>query len=106
MNKILNKNNRNISWGEIGPKLVTRLVNDYQLNLEIQPSEIFYPRHWKQALDALNPEKTTEVENSCKNSFVYHYWNEIIKKKKINKNELPPINSFIYNKLFKRDSNV
>lgn len=100
VNQILEEKNNIISWGEIGPRLITRLVNEKNLKSEIQQTEAFYPVHWKYALDALDPTKTSDINQRCKNSFVYHYWNEIIKKKNIDKSRNPPVGSFIYNKFY------
>jgi hypothetical protein len=105
LTQILTDKNRNIKWGEIGPKLITQLVSNNNLLNEIYPQSFFYPVHWKNAVDALNPKLTDELDTKCSNSYVYHYWNEIIKKNKIDKNCLPPIDSFIYNKFLKGNTN-
>lgn len=101
LNQILSNKNRTIRWGEIGPKLITRLINEQGLLEEVFPAPAFYPVHWKNALSALNPELTEEINKKCANSYVYHYWNEIIKKNGIDKSVPPPVGSFIYEQFAK-----
>jgi hypothetical protein len=98
LNQILHARNRKVGWGEIGPRLITGLVNNFNLQKDILPGSYFYPLTPKQALDALSPEKLELVENKCKDSFVYHYWSEMISRANIDKSILPPKDSFLYNK--------
>ena len=99
MEKTLIEKNRSISWGEIGPKLITELVKNKNLEDEIFPQNYFYPIHYKNALDIFDETKLLDIINLCKESYTLHLWNEVLKKKKINKNPVPDNNSFM-NKLF------
>ena len=95
---ILTLRNRRVGWGEIGPRLVTSLVDSHSLSNDILPIEYFYPVHCKYALDALDPKKTSYINDKCKNSFVYHCWNEMLSRANVDKNIDPPVGSFLYNK--------
>ena len=98
LNKILETRNRRVGWGEIGPRLITQLVNENGLQDDALPTNYFYPLTPKQALNALDPTRLIEVEDKCSNSYVYHYWSEMLSRASVNKNELPPVGSFLYKK--------
>jgi hypothetical protein len=94
---ILSKENKNrFKWGETGPSLITSTVKENNLFDEILPSSAFYPINWRNALDALDPNKTDTIETESKNAYVYHYWSEIFSRNKINKLILPQYGSFLY----------
>lgn len=99
LNEILEIRNRRVGWGEIGPRLITQIVKVYNLENEILSSEYFYPVTPKQALMALDADKLNELTIRSKNSYVYHYWSEMISRAGVNKNILPPAGSFLH-KLF------
>jgi len=87
-------NNLNLNWGEIGPKLLTKFVNNKNITDEILPINIFYPIHYTQVDGLNNPNYTKSLIDLTKDSYVCHLWNEILSKK-INKKELPNKNSFL-----------
>lgn len=92
------RNNNNFAWGEIGPKLMTSFVNKNNLFKNVVSQEYFYPIHYKEALSILDPAQILNVEEKIKNSYTLHLWNEILRKKSINKNEMPPVGSFLHKK--------
>ena len=100
---ICEEKNYNFKWGDIGPKLITELVNVLDLESNILDVEYFYSVHYKDALTLLDPLKTEQIELKIKNSFSIHLWNEILRKNTVNKNVMPPVGSFLYNKFL--DSN-
>lgn len=85
-----------LTWGEIGPKMITRLVKEYNLESYSLSERYFYPIHYKNALLALDPTFFSALEISCKDSYVYHTWNEILNKHNINKNIMPITGSFLH----------
>lgn len=98
LNEILLLRNRRVGWGEIGPRLITQIIKDFNLEKDILPVNYFYPITSKNALIVLDPNETLFVTERCKNSFVYHYWSEMFSRAEINKKEMPPIGSFLYEK--------
>jgi mannosyltransferase OCH1-like enzyme len=88
----------NFRWGDIGPKLITSLIKSTDTLNDVVPTDCFYPVHYKDTMNFLNPKLTNEVENTVKNSYVVHLWNEIITKKQIDKSIMPPVGSFLYKK--------
>jgi hypothetical protein len=97
---ILEEKKFNIKWGDIGPRLITRLIHENGLVKEIYKEDYFYPIHYKHAMLALDPIHTANINEKVKNSYVYHCWNEILREKNINKNETPPQKSFIYERFY------
>lgn len=103
MERKLVERNRSISWGEIGPKLITKLVLENNLYTDILSKEYFYPLHCKHALDAIDPNKTESLEKITKNSYVYHCWNEMLTRGNVDKNNMPVEGSFLYKKFKELD---
>jgi hypothetical protein len=96
--EILNYRNRNLEWGDIGPRLITMLVKNNNLEKDILTHEYFYPEHYTNALDALDPKKTETLLRKTQNSYVYHYWNEIFNRNNVDKSQLPISGSYLREK--------
>jgi len=86
------------NWGDIGPKLITSLINLTGNQNDILDSNYFYPVHYKDTLAFFDSAVTESIDYKTKNSFVVHLWNEIIRKQNIDKNIMPEKNSFLYKK--------
>jgi hypothetical protein len=97
-NEVCVKNNNSFVWGEIGPKLMTSFVNKNNLFKNVLSKEHFYPVHYKEALSVLDPNQILNIEEQTKDSYTLHLWNEVLRKKSINKNEMPPVGSFLHKK--------
>jgi hypothetical protein len=95
---ICKKQNYIFNWGDIGPKLITSLVDITNTHRDILSTDYFYPIHYKETLTFFEPSLTNDISKKVENSFVVHLWNEIIRKNKINKNIMPEKNSFLYKK--------
>jgi hypothetical protein len=87
---------KNLPWGTIGPKLLTNFCAEVGIQDQILPIEIFYPVHYTQTSLLFDIEKCFYVENLCKNSYTCHIWNEMLNRNNINKNEYPPVGSFLH----------
>lgn len=98
LTEILLTRNRRIGWGEIGPRLITQIVKDFNLEKDIFSTNYFYPITSKNALIVLDPNEILIVNEKCKDSFIYHYWSEMFSRANVNKNEMPPLGSFLYEK--------
>jgi hypothetical protein len=85
-----------IPWGDIGPRLLTKFCLENNMLEEILPKETFYPVHFNQTSLFFNTYETKNVLDMCQNSYTCHIWNEILSRNNINKNILPPANSFLY----------
>lgn len=91
----------NFSWGEIGPKLLTSFVNENNLEITVLSEKYFYPIHYKDALTILDPNLTKLIEENTKHSYTLHLWNEVLRKKNVNKFIMPPDGSFLHQQFIK-----
>jgi hypothetical protein len=83
------------SWGEIGPKLVTRKVEEDGRLRNAQPSLTCYPVHHSEALDLLRPQQFDVMAERIRHSFFLHLWNEVLRRVHVAKTMLPPRGSFL-----------
>ena len=83
------------SWGEIGPKLVTRKVEEDGRLRNAQPSLTCYPVHHSEALDLLRPQQFDVMAERIRQSFFLHLWNEVLRRVHVAKTMLPPRGSFL-----------
>ena len=83
------------SWGEIGPKLVTRKVEEVGRLKNAQPSVTCYPVHHSEALDLLRPQQFGAMAERIRQSFFLHLWNEVTRCVHVAKTMLPPRGSFL-----------
>ena len=83
------------SWGEIGPRLVTRKVEENGRLRNAQPSVTCYPVHHSEALDLLRPQQFDVMAERIRQSFFLHLWNEVLRRVHVAKTMLPPRGSFL-----------
>jgi hypothetical protein len=72
-----------IAWGEVGPRLVTRAVEEFKLSP--LPKERIYPIHWESWRSFLQD----IPEEKLKDADCVHLWNEMFRRDGINKNQMP-----------------
>ena len=85
----------NAAWGEIGPRLITRVLRQQQRFDYARSSSSCYPIHHKEALDLLNPDFTDDLRNRIKSSLFLHLWNEVLRRNNVAKDFLPPRGSLL-----------
>ncbi len=78
-----------ITWGEIGPQLLTRLVKKYFLTCFKKPITTFYPVHFWEWEQLWLSDFTENVLERCKDSYTLQIWNQMLSKGNYNKNDLP-----------------
>lgn len=93
-------------WGQVGPKLLTSTVVGLGLAGSAQPAAVFYPIHYSNALDLLDPEKAEEVEEKCAASLTCHLWNAMLKWHGVPKEVMPPRDSFLHRKFVEYDASL
>lgn len=98
--ELLNSSN-DFMWGTLSVILVTSFCKEHNLENEILPINVFYPIGYWEIEKFYNIEDTETSLKRCKDSYVCHLWNEIIKKNNIDKTVLPPKDSFLYT-MFKK----
>lgn len=64
-------------WGQIGPNLITRLVNKYGLDHKVSEPVTAYAISYTEAIKFFDPKARDEVEKRVAASTFVHLWNEI-----------------------------
>jgi hypothetical protein len=83
-NVCLQKNPYNLTWGEIGNKLIDKAINKFELTSCILPYKTFYPISWWNWTDILNPWVEIKIETT--EIYAVHLWNEMWRMNKADKN--------------------
>ena len=92
---------KDVLWGQAGPHLITRLVKENKLEQYALPTKSFYPIHWSNPLDLLDPDLGEEIENETNTSIFLHIWNEMLRRAPVLKQISPPEKSYFYNQFKK-----
>lgn len=87
---------QDVSWGQIGPKLVTQLAVTGSYDYKIWDVAKFYPLHWEQFQLFFRPEFVTIDELRALGSVGVHLWNEMLRIYKISKAVAPPPHSLLW----------
>lgn len=92
----LSKDLKKIKWAEIGPKLIQKLASG-QDGVKILPYENFNCNHYWNWEFVLSEKKTEYILDICKKDNVYgiHLWNEMWRRKGIDKESEFKKNSFM-----------
>ena len=95
LRKKFNNSRSNISWGEAGgPAGLTRALKHFHLFEKAKPSPYFYPVHYSSWYTIFD--ETGSKNNSLSSeSYAIHLWNEMGRKKGIDKNAAFPEDSLI-----------
>jgi hypothetical protein len=83
-------------WGDIGPQFLTQFIARHQPRTEILDREIFYPVTPQTFTSLLLPEDREAAEAACRHAKGLHYWNELVKRKNIPTQLLPPEGSLLH----------
>lgn len=96
-------NKDKIVWAEIGPVLLTKGVNRFNLFRYVNPPEVFYPIHFWQWKKIWSKDHREEVLEKSKNSYTIQIWNQFLNREGIDKNNLPRGSAieYFYNKFVK-----
>ena len=69
---------RAVKWGDTGPRMLTRVLEEYGLPRAGCPSFGLLSIHYSQALDALRPRKRPSWRPGSKSSLFLHVWNSML----------------------------
>jgi hypothetical protein len=89
---------KDVSWGQCGPELVTRVVRQLSLEKFLVPTNLLYPVHYTRALDVLVPSRKDEIAAAIAGSAFHHLWNEMFRRAPILKHVAPPPDSYLSDK--------
>ena len=90
---------KSVAWGQLGPKLITKVIKELKMEDAMLSDDHFYPIHYNEFEKMLDPAESERCANKASNSYCVHLWNEFINRYAIPKNLPPPNNSFLF-KLF------
>jgi len=82
-------------WGDTGPRLLTRVLREFDCIDRAHRAEVCYPVHYLDALDLLRPSQATAISELMKSSVFLHLWNEQLRRSAIQKECLPPRGSVL-----------
>ena len=82
-------------WGEIGPRLITRLLKQHGRLECAHPEVSCYPIHYKETIDLLRPCLADALLQRIQSSIFVHLWNEVLRRRNIKKTLLPPQGSLL-----------
>lgn len=67
-------------WGQWGPKLITRVARELDLDGEALPASRLYPVGWRDALAPFAPGCCAAVQAATCDSDTIHLWNEVLRR--------------------------
>lgn len=67
---------KQVYWGQIGPRLITKLVKELHIENTAFPSHFAYPLHWDEYPMLVDPEAREELQTRLKGLPFLHLWNE------------------------------
>src|SRR5262249_17317519 len=79
-----------VRWGELGPRLVTRIAKEAGLQEKVIARKRSFPIHARNALDLLRPSARDAVTRLAGKTPLLHYWNEILRQAVVFKWMAPP----------------
>ena len=87
---------RAVRWGDTGPYLFTRLVNEFGYQDRTLSTEVSYPLHHYWATDILRPSRCADLIERTKSSPFVHLYNASLIRKGVHKNKTPPAGSMLH----------
>ena len=86
---------RTVKWGDTGPHMLTRVLEERGSLDRAAPASVCYPIHYSQALDLLRPSKTAVLAPRIETSLFLHLWNSMLVYRGVQKTCLPPQGSLL-----------
>jgi hypothetical protein len=86
---------RNVKWGDTGPRLFTRVLEEQgRLDRAAAPS-VCYPIHYSQAVEVLRPSRAAELAARIEPALFLHVWNSTLVHRGVQKGCRPPKGSLL-----------
>jgi len=89
-------NKNKITWGEIGPQLVTEKIHKHNLSKYIQEPHVFYPVNYWEWKDIFDPAMRNKVINKSANSHTLQIWNQMLNRDGTDKESFPKKSAIDY----------
>lgn len=87
---------RGVRWGEAGPFLFTRLVNELGYRDRTLATELCYPLHHYRTTDILRPSRCADLIACTKSSLFVHLYNANLVLRGVQKHRAPPPGSMLH----------
>ena len=87
---------RAVRWGDTGPFLFTRLVNEFGYRDRTLSTELGYSLHHYWATDILRPSRCADLIERTKSSLFVHLYNASLILKGVQKNKALPMGSMLH----------
>ncbi|HNX30882.1 MAG TPA: hypothetical protein PKM35_04705 [Holophaga sp.] len=86
---------RGVLFGQTGPDLMTRGIHANGMQHLASPQDSFYPIHYSQAKQVLDPRARNTVATSVQGATFLHLWNEMLRRMHYAKTVAPPSGSYL-----------
>jgi hypothetical protein len=86
---------RNVRWGDTGPSLFSRVVEELGYANRAFAASACYPVHYSEAADVLRASKSAGLANRTATSLFVHLWNAMLQHAGVGKFSLPPRGSML-----------
>lgn len=90
-----NRAQDNVTWGQTGPDLITKMMHKFMLMSHLSPTYELYPINHQNWHWILNPSTKSLTEESLKHATYLHLWNEMIRRSNYDKTTPPPPGSYL-----------
>ncbi|NTV97780.1 MAG: hypothetical protein HGA70_01265 [Chlorobiaceae bacterium] len=91
----LEKNGKDVAWGDNGARLITNVVKDLGYQSYVDAVEKYYPVDANDLKKLFDPASHDWCCLKVKEASTIHLWNDVIGRLCIPKNVLPPVGSFL-----------
>jgi hypothetical protein len=86
---------RSVKWGDGGPRLLTRVLEEQGLSDRARPPAECNPVHFTEAMDVLRPSRTAALTSRMDTSLFLHLWNSMLVWHGVSKARRPPQGSLL-----------
>ncbi|MGA7487991.1 MAG: glycosyltransferase family 2 protein [Xanthobacteraceae bacterium] len=86
---------RNVKWGDTGPRLFTRVLDERGWLDRAAAASVCYPIHYTRALEVLRPARTADLTAQIESALFLHVWNSTLVHHGVQKSYRPPKGSLL-----------
>lgn len=86
---------RNVKWGDTGPRLFTRVLEEHGCLDRAAAPSVCYPIHYSQAVEVLRPSRAADLAAQIDSALFLHVWNSMLVHRGVQKSWRPPKGSLL-----------
>lgn len=94
------------AWGQLGPRLLTEVLSDFDPDQHLGNIHLFYPIHWLETHMLWMRNGAQFINTRIEGAMFLHLWNSLFSKMGIDPQKKPPIGSFLEQILGERASSM